>query len=227
MFISLDPFCPQEIVAELEDSLNKLIEKGYTNFVVNNIAHISLLKNKNVNMIAGPYLYTFNRWSASWLENQNVKAFIMPYENSRRNLEATFEPALRERVLVPIFSYPALFRMRFKLPDDYNFTYFNDKEGSGFQVVSYDDGSFVMPEMPYSICDKTEFLSQSGFKKMLIDFSKTKHEIARTMTGGKTETLYGQVEGVPYTAFIKWAMSQGYKVWFTKEPITRAENENE
>ena len=29
MFISLDPFCPQEIVAELEDSLNKLIEKGY------------------------------------------------------------------------------------------------------------------------------------------------------------------------------------------------------
>lgn len=201
MFISLDPFCPQEIVAELEDSLNKLIEKGYTNFVVNNIAHISLLKNKNVNMIAGPYLYTFNRWSASWLENQNVKAFIMPYENSRRNLEATFEPALRERVLVPIFSYPTLFRMRFKLPDDYNFTYFNDKEGSGFQVVSYDDGSFVMPEMPYSICDKTEFLSQSGFKKMLIDFSKTK------LTKGIIKSIMTSIlkqQTLPETSRFNW-----------------------
>lgn len=174
IYISLDPYCPQAVVAELEETLSKLIEKGYQNFVVNNIAQISLLKNKNVNMIAGPYLYTFNRWSASWLENQNVKAFIMPYENSRRNLEATFEQSVRDRVLVPIFSYPALFRMRFKLPDDYNFTFFSDKEGCDFKVVSSADGAVVMPEIPYSICDKTEFLAQSGFKRMLIDFSKTK-----------------------------------------------------
>jgi putative protease len=125
----------------------------------------------------------------------------MPYENSRRNLEATFEPALRERVLVPIFSYPALFRMRFKLPDDYNFTYFNDKEGSGFQVVSYDDGSFVMPEMPYSICDKTEFLSQSGFKKMLIDFSKTK------LTKGIIKSIMTSIlkqQTLPETSRFNW-----------------------
>lgn len=98
----------------------------------------------------------------------------MPYEDSRKNLEATYDLNVRSRVLVPVFAYPALFRIRFKLPDDYGFTYFSDKEEEKFKVVSSEDGSFVMPELPFSLLDKTELLSQSGFKKILIDFSKTK-----------------------------------------------------
>ena len=60
----------------------------------------------------------------------------MPYENSRRNLEATYEENVRSRVLVPVYAYPALFRMRFKLPKDYDFTYFEDKEETIFKVNS-------------------------------------------------------------------------------------------
>lgn len=174
LYISLDPFCSSLQEDELKANLFTLIEDGYTNFVVNNLAHIQMLKKKKVNMIAGPYLYTFNRWAVSWLENQNIGAFIMPYENSRRNLEATFDDNVRSRVLIPIFAYPALFRMRFKLPKDYDFTYFEDKEETLFKVNSTPDGSFVMPENPFSIVDKVNFVTSAGFKKILIDFSKTK-----------------------------------------------------
>ena len=174
LYISLDPFCSALQEDKLKDELSTLIEDGYTNFVVNNLAHIQMLKKKNVNMIAGPYLYTFNRWAVSWLENQNIGAFIMPYENSRRNLESTYDENVRSRVLVPVFAYPALFRMRFKLPSDYDFTYFEDKEETVFKVNSTPDGSFVMPEQPFSILDKVNFITSSGFKKILIDFSKTK-----------------------------------------------------
>ena len=174
LYISLDPFCSALQEDKLKEELSKLIEDGYTNFVVNNLAHIQMLKKKNVNMIAGPYLYTFNRWAVSWLENQNIGAFIMPYENSRRNLESTYDEKVRSRVLVPVFAYPALFRMRFKLPSDYDFTYFEDKEETVFKVNSTPDGSFVMPEQPFSILDKVNFITSSGFKKVLIDFSKTK-----------------------------------------------------
>lgn len=173
-FISLDPYCPAAIEDSLAQTLKELIAKGYCNFVANNPAHLSMLKEKGINVIAGPYLYTFNRWAASWLENQNAKGFIMPYENSRKNLEQTFDRDVRDRVLVPVFSYPALFRIRFKLPSDYNFTYFQDKEESEFKVVSSEDGSFVMPEIPFSIVDKTDILAQNGFKRILIDFSKTR-----------------------------------------------------
>ena len=173
-YISLDPFCASSQEDKLSEEVNLLIEDGYVNFVVNNIAHIQMLNGKKVNLIAGPYLYTFNRWAVSWLENQNIGAFVMPLENSRRNLEATFEAAVRSRVLVPVFAYPALFRMRFKLPENYDFTYFEDKEEKVFKVNSTADGSFVMPEEPFSIVDKMNFISASGFKRFLIDFSKTK-----------------------------------------------------
>lgn len=174
IYISLDPYCPAAKEEELKADLEKLMEKGYSNFVVNNIAQIQMLKGKKVHLIAGPYLYTFNRWAVSFFENQDIGAFIMPYEDSRKNLEATYDLNVRSRVLVPVFAYPALFRIRFKLPEDYGFTYFSDKEEEKFKVVSSEDGSFVMPELPFSLLDKTELLSQSGFKKILIDFSKTK-----------------------------------------------------
>ncbi len=174
IYISLDPYCPAASEDQLSNNLDTLIQDGFTSFVVNNIAQIQMLKNKKVNIIAGPYLYTFNRWAVSWLENQNIGAFVMPYENSKKNLEATFDENVRSRVLVPVFAYPALFRMRFKLPKDYDFTYFEDKEETVFKVNSTPDGSFVMPEQPFSILDKTDTLYKSGFKKLLIDFSKTK-----------------------------------------------------
>lgn len=174
IYISLDPFCAPVQEEQLGQELTSLISDGFTNFVVNNLAQIQLLKGKNTNLIAGPYLYTFNRWAVSFLENQDIGAFIMPYENSRKNLEATFEPNIRSRVLVPVFAYPALFRMRFKLPSDYDFTFFEDKEGEVFKVNSTKDGSFVMPESPFSIVDKVDALGKAGFKKILIDFTKTK-----------------------------------------------------
>ncbi len=171
-YISLDPFCAEGNVPALQENLEKLLELGYKNFVVNNIAHIQMLKGKPCNLVAGPYLYTFNRWAVSFLENQNIDAFIMPYENSRRNLEATFERNVRAKVLVPIFAYPSLFRIRFRLPDSYDFASFSDKAEERFKLVSSMDGSFVVPDIPFSLLDKSDFLAQAGFRRMLIDFSK-------------------------------------------------------
>ena len=180
LFVSLDPYCAHAEAALLEPELSALVQAGVSAFIVNNIAHIRLLRRiesvmrSKITLIAGPYLYTFNRWAVSWLENQNIGAFVMPLENSKRNLEATFDPPFRQRVIVPVFAYPSLFRIRFKLPEEYGFARISDKEAELFKVVSSDDGSFVLPEHPFSILDKTEPLSQAGFKRFLIDFSKIK-----------------------------------------------------
>lgn len=173
--ISLDPFVPEGGMSHLQETVNKLVEMGYQTFIVNNLAHINMLKSKKVNMIAGPFLYTFNKWAVSFLENEDIMAIQMPYENSERNLSNTFKTAMeRSRVLIPVFAYPTLFRMRFKLPKDYDFTFFSDKEGMGFKVNSTPDGSFVMPEYPFSIIDKMSSLESKGWNHLLIDFSKTK-----------------------------------------------------
>ena len=133
-----------------------------------------MLKGKNVNLIGGPYLYTFNRWAVSWLENQNVGAFITPVENSRENLINTFDKNVRDRVMVTVYGYPALFRMRFQLPESYDFMYFWDKEEMPFKVLTNQDGTFVMPENPFSIVDKGAQFRKDLIKRVLVDFSRTK-----------------------------------------------------
>ena len=158
-----------------------------------------------MNVVAGPYLYTFNRWAVSWLENQNIGAFVMPYENSRRNLEATWEQNVRSRVLVPVFAYPALFRMRFKLPSDYDFTYFEDKEEKVFKVNSTADGSFVMPEEPFCIADKVSYINSAGFKKILIDFSKTK--VTRSQIKAITSSM---LKGQPLQGISRFNWKDGF-----------------
>jgi putative protease len=129
----------------------------------------------------------------------------MPYENSRRNLEATYEQNVRARVLVPVFAYPALFRMRFKLPSDYDFTYFEDKEEKVFKVNSTADGSFVMPEEPFAITDKTDFITSSGFKRLLIDFSKTK--VSRSQIKAITTSM---VKGQPLPGVSRFNWKDGF-----------------
>lgn len=174
IIINLDPYCPQDSEESLFKILKRLYSLGYETFVANNLSHIYMLKQLGANIIAGPYLYTFNRWALSFFDNQNIGAFITPIENSRDNLLATFDITQRQRCMVSIFSYPQLFRIRFMLPESYDFTYFSDKEGSEFKVNSTIDGSFVMGEKPFSIVDRANYLKGVGFKRLLIDYSKTK-----------------------------------------------------
>ena len=201
IFISLDPFCPPTTQEVLENDIEELSALGFTQWVVNNPAHIALLKNKNVRIIGGPYLYTFNRWAVSWLENQNIDAFIMSYETSLKNLEAIFEGAQRSRMMICLFSYPALFRMRFKLPEAYDFSWFADKEGMMFRALSTPDGSFVMPEQPFSIIDRMHHLRKLGFSRFLIDMSKT--AVRRADIKVLMRALY-KGEALPDTSRFNW-----------------------
>ena len=201
VIISLDPYCPTATESETRALIADLVADGYMTFVANNVAHLAMLRALGAHIIAGPYLYTFNRWAVSWLENQNAGAFITPIENSYANLQATFEKQVRDRVLVTVYAYPTLFRMRFKLPKDYDFTYFSDKEGLEFKVNSTSDGSFVMPEAPFSIADKVEQLDHDGFHRILIDFSKT------AVSKGELKlikTAMVKKQSVPETSRFNW-----------------------
>lgn len=173
IILSLDPYLPEGLVETLEPKVEALLNQGYKNWIVNNLGHLSLLKSPNLTVIAGPYLYSFNKWSLSWLQSRGLVSFITPLENSRQNLEKTVPESVRKNAFVTIFSYPALFRMRFQLPEDYDFTWFSDRQNGEFKALSTPDGSFVLPEEPFSIVDKAVFLKNAGFKRWIIDLSKT------------------------------------------------------
>ncbi len=171
--VSLDPFLPQSLEDGLSTTLDDLVENGYSQFVVNNPGHIGMLRNRGLKLIAGPYLYTFNRWAVDWLGKQGLSSFVTPIENSRDNLEATVDPGFRSQLFVTVFAYPALFRMRFKLPSSYDFTLFSDRQGGVFRAISGEDGSFVVPDIPFSIIEKAAALDKAGFRRHIVDLSRS------------------------------------------------------
>ena len=173
IFISLDPFVPQEQEPILTEQLEQLTAQGYTQFIVNNPAHISMLRNKKNFLVAGPYLYTFNCWAVSWLQDNGICAYIPPAESSQANIETVFAPGLRPQVLLPLFSYSVLFRMRFTLPKSYNFLYFSDKQGETFRAFSTPSASFVLSDKPFSVVDRYHALQHHQFSRFLLDFSHT------------------------------------------------------
>ncbi|MFP3040918.1 U32 family peptidase [Treponema primitia] len=168
----LDPYFPQAMDSLLTEEIPRLFEKGCREFVVNNPGHISLFRDMpGAHLIAGPYLYAFNRWSASFIADMGTDALISPLENNRQNWEKTIEQNRRAQGFVTVFAYPALFRIRADLGQTYNFGNFQDSRDESFRLVTERDGSRVYPEKPFAIIDKIPFLQEAGFRRFILDFS--------------------------------------------------------
>jgi putative protease len=175
LILVLDPYFPETQAAALADAIPRLIARGFYQFMLNNAGHIPLLRQQRgpLSLIAGPYLYVFNRFAASFVTTLGLEHFVSPLENNRQNLERTVDASRRSLAFVPVFAYPALFRIRASLGGLYDFDAFSDSHDEAFRLSASDEGSLVVPERPCSLVDKIPFLKEAGFGRFIIDFSGT------------------------------------------------------
>ncbi|MDR0374508.1 MAG: U32 family peptidase [Treponema sp.] len=181
IILALDPFFPQALESFFPEAVPRLCREGYRMFEINNPAHVSLFRNFAVELIAGPYLYAFNRFAAAFIQELGVNYIVSPLENNRQNLERTFERQERSSVFVPVFAYPALFRIRNDLSPLYPWERFSDNQDERFSLITERNKSgaagpgagesLVVPEKPFSIVDKIPFLREAGFRRFILDFS--------------------------------------------------------
>jgi putative protease len=171
IILVLDPYFPQAREKVLEAEIPQLMDRGYGQFVVNNPGHFSFFRGKAASLIAGPYLYTFNRWALSFVASLGTDFAVSPLENNRQNLERTVDAGRRPGVFITLFAYPALFRIRADLGGVYRFGKFQDNREEPFRLIHNGDGSLVIPETPFYIGDKMPFLRTAGFGRFILDFS--------------------------------------------------------
>jgi putative protease len=190
IIILLDPYFPQAMDGVLGEAITRLRKLGYSQFVVNNPGQLSCFREAScgaghgeLSLIAGPYLYAFNRWAVAFISSLGMDTFISPPENNRQNLERTVEPGRRDLAFITVFAYPALFRIRADLRGIYRFEEFQDRRGERFRLIGAPGGasghsgdagagsSLVIPEQPFSIIDKIPFLREAGFARFILDFS--------------------------------------------------------
>jgi putative protease len=193
VILTLDPWFPQDI-AEYENGktaqeIERLTEKGYNQYVLNNPGHFSLFReHENVKLIAGPWLYTFNSWALSFVSSLGVDAFVSPLENNRQNLERTLgmesrkkedkggrkrqsKNALNSKFFITVFAWTPLFNIRANLGSVLNFDSFADNMDEEFLLETSPEGSRVYPKKYFSIIDKIPFLKEAGFGRFIIDLS--------------------------------------------------------
>jgi len=181
----LKPFFPQAAAQELADIIPSLVDRGYRQFMVNNLGHFSLFRDirSEVQLIAGPWLYTFNAWALSYVLSLGVDGFVSPLENNRQNWERTIDTGNRQTrslAFVPVFIWPPLFQIRANLGTLYDFTTFSDNRGENFSLVCGPEGSTVFPEKPFSITDKIPFLKEAGFRRFIIDVAGSCRPLKKT-----------------------------------------------
>jgi putative protease len=174
IILALDPYFPQGEEAFLQEAIGQLVECGFRRYILNNPGHFSFFpKDKNITLIAGPWLYTFNSWALAFTAALGASAFIAPLEINRQNLEKTISPQLRSSAFVTLFAWPPLFRIRGGL--QYRFKHFSDSRGEAFSLLSGpgadSSGGVVIPDTPFSIVDKRPFLMEAGFRRFILDFS--------------------------------------------------------
>jgi putative protease len=176
IILTLDPYFPQAMDRVFGEEIPALMEKGYCQFVVNNPGHCSFFRalgseRKKPALLAGPYLYIFNRWAERFVSSLGMETFVSPLENNRQNLEKTVSRNRRSLAFITVFGRPALFRIRADLSPRYQFKNFSDSRGERFTLLSDSDGSLVLPEKPFSIVDKIPFLREAGFGRFILDLS--------------------------------------------------------
>ncbi|MDR0456172.1 MAG: U32 family peptidase, partial [Treponema sp.] len=176
IILVLEPFFPQSTGEELAGIINPLVDRGYRQFTVNNLGHFSLFRDirADVQLIAGPWLYTFNTWALSYIVSLGADGFVSPLENNRQNWERTIDAGnrqLRSMAFVPVFAWPPLFHIRANLGTLYDFTAFSDNRDEHFSLVCEQEGSTVFPEKPFSVTDKIPFLKEAGFRRFIIELS--------------------------------------------------------
>jgi U32 family peptidase len=224
----LDPWFPEGDAEWLVPELEYWASRGQRVFVANNPGHLGILRglasslaasaaagaaayqgsrprshrrDEPFTIVAGPYLYAFNRWAAAFLQDEGARFLVPPLEISKQNFQKVAEAAPPLSWMPIVFSYPALFRIRAELASAYDFTGFTDRDGSAYELSRLGEGSVVTPMKPFSIVDRVPFLQKEGLNKFILDFSSVK----------LTKPLYKQVmraaeEGkiLPETGRFNW-----------------------
>ncbi len=197
LILWLEPFFPQGDAQWLEEDIKYWIGQGQKIFIVNNLGHLALLKGKNVTVIAGPWLYSFNSWAAAFVLGNGSDFLIPPLEISKQNYQRMAEVVPNKSLMMTVFAYPQLFTMRGNMSERYDFKFFRDRDGADYELVSDLDTSTVIAVKPFSLVDRIPLFKKDGLNKFMLDFSfiTIKKQVYRRVMSAARDGIVLQASG--------------------------------
>ena len=158
VIVELPPF-----IAEREISGYKKIDaKGY---VLNNIAHFDIVP-ENAEKIAGPFLYTWNAYSARALKDLGVSKFFTSWEDDFLNIKRLNFP-----LIVNLFGKPVVARSRMLTKEHDYGTVVSDKNDIELEQFMEGSLSVLVSKTPVMLFNAKEKLKHNGVNDFCLDLS--------------------------------------------------------
>lgn len=168
LYFELPPYIEEQDIKVYENFINLAADKKYNKFFINNISQIYMFKDKKSSLYAGQYLYTLNNYSAEFLSEYKINAFVSSWEDDLFNIK-DLSKNLKNNLIVYLSGFPEIVISKMKfVPDIRNKNIKSDKDE--FKVVSNKD-NIIIPKYPVNLLAFKNNLLKAGIKSFAIDLS--------------------------------------------------------
>ena len=153
-------------------ALGWFVKKGFTLWEMNNWGHFDLfLEGKGLRLIAGPRLNLRNSAALAEASRLGCRLSVLSFESTRAELVEMQREGLQSSVVLPVYSWPALFTSRLApgLAEEKPFlTARNDV----YYVVKRTGLTSIYADRPISWLEQLPFLRSLGYRNFLVDISE-------------------------------------------------------
>ncbi len=180
----LPPFIAQRDIELYKQAIDTMIAAGVTGWVLNNVSHFELFKGRDVALIAGHLLYTWNAYTAAFWAGLGVRYVTVSWEDDFLNIRKMCGPGLGKHLVVYTYGFVPVVRSRFITREMLTAGKVSDRAPangahehalrSAFYPVFESELSLLIPEKPVSIFTGIRKLKEIGVQNFGIDLSYSK-----------------------------------------------------
>jgi len=176
----LPPFIGQRDLPVFKQCVDKMASAGVSRWVLNNVSHFGFFESNENELTAGPFLYTWNAYTAAFYADLGIKYFTVSWEDDFLNIRKVCSPGLGRHLVVYLYGYAPVARSRLiakemlgeGLISDCSETAAERKTSEGgFKAVFESGLAVLVPEKPFSIFNARKKLSTMNVSNFGIDLS--------------------------------------------------------
>lgn len=181
--VELPPFIGQHEVMHFSRAVEKLLSKGINKWVLNNVSQFEFFGEHECELISGPFLYTWNAYTAEMLSGLGIKYFTVSWEDDFLNVRRMSNTGLGKQLLIYLYGFVPVVRSRMITKDMLDNDIIKErlsnpevsnKKSASFTNVFESGLALLLPEKPFNIFKWRKKLNECGIHNFGIDLSFTK-----------------------------------------------------
>jgi putative protease len=173
--IELPPYINERETDNWQKAIHSMLELGVKRLVLNNVAHISMTKGLNAELISGPYLYYLNAYSARVLKDAGMTKYIASWEDDLLNLFMMSKIGLGSEMIVFLYGKPVIVRskmLKTGTPYAGKTVYSTTEDKKNVFDMGIENDSFILyPYNPVSNFNQRLKLAEKGITGFGIDLT--------------------------------------------------------